>query len=596
MRRAIATSFVILIASAAMAQAADEARLTVATERVVVFKDGYALFLKSANAVADADGLVFTDEVPDGAVLGTFWASAADGSAVPMTAQWVERRELRERPTACVTTLELLRANVGKALTIGLVSSPTTLSGTVVEVLDLPAIDPAEAAIPAVASTPWQHRFSGVAETAPATVRVAGAVRELVPQGGALVVIDTVDGRMVLPTGDVRTLSGRELATTMVRHEEVFTRVKRLSFPLGSASAGKRVDLRLLYFSEGVRWIPTYRVSGALIDQAELALQGELLNEAEDIVGAQIDLVVGVPNFRFKTAVSPLALEATLRSALAAAVPSLMNNQYANGTFAQRSGEWRGHAGGDGDASGGTTELAPDLAVERQQDLFVYGVGATTLRKGMRATLPLWQATAPLKHLYTLDIALVRDSRSGGLAAGNAGAPDSPLRFAEHRVWHQFELANSGAMPWTTGAALILRGSVPLGQELLTYTPSGSATLLPVTVAVDMRCGFREDEIERIPNALNWWNDHWTLIRKTVTVTVSNHRDERSHTRVTVALGGRASEASDGGTVQLTDFRTSDWGNSSPYAPNNHSDVRWDLDLAPGEVKTLTFTCEVYVR
>ncbi len=591
MRHAFIPSLAFLALSALSGHAADDARLTIATERVVVFKDGYALFLKTAHGTADGEGLVFTDEVPDGAVLGTFWATAADGSVVPMTAQWVERRERRERTTACVSTLELLRANVGKAVALGLASAPTTtLTGTVIEVLDLPASDAPEAGAPSASA--FAHMMSG-REDAPKMERVAGAVRELVPQGGALVVVDTAEGRMVLPTSDVRTVSGRELTTTIVRQEEVFTRVKRLSFPLGVKAGGSRVDLRLLYFSEGVRWIPTYRVSGELIDQATIALQGELLNEAEDIIAAPIDLVVGVPNFRFKTTVSPLALEATLRSALVAAVPSLMNSQYSNGTFAQRAGERRGDASGPA----GVTDLAPDLAAERQQDLFVYSVPATTLRKGMRATLPLWQMTAPLSHLYTLDIAIVRDAQSGARAPERDPAdPQSPLRFAEHRVWHQFQLANTGTGPWTTGAALILRGNVPLGQELLTYTPAGRTSLLPVTVAVDMCGDFTETEIARVPNALEWAGYNYASVRKTVTVTVSNLRGERSRTRVSVALGGRASEVSDAGTVQLGDFRASDWNDNGQRAPNNHSDVRWDLDLAPGEIKTLTFTCEAYVR
>ncbi|HYE04291.1 MAG TPA: hypothetical protein VEL07_02110 [Planctomycetota bacterium] len=587
MRQAFVIPFSLLALGAMSAHGADDARLTIATERVVVFKDGYALFLKAAHGIADGDGTVFTDEVPDGAVLGTFWATAADGGAVPMTAQWAETRERRERTTACVTTLELLRANVGKAVTLGLASAPTALSGTVVEVLDLPATEPAETA--GSRSAVWAQASSFQGESS-VPGRVDGAVRELVPQGGALVVIDTDGGRMVLPTSDVRTISGPALTTTIARQEEVFTRVKRLAFPLGAQAAGDRVDLRLLYFSEGVRWIPTYRVSGELVDQATIALQGELLNEAEDIVAAPIDLVVGVPNFRFRTTVSPLALEATLRSALAAAVPSLMNSQYASGSFANRAGERQ-----DGEAD--VADLAPDLAAERQQDLFVHSVPPTTLRKGMRATVPLWQMTAPLSHLYTLDIAIVRDAQSGARAPERDPAdPRSPLRFAEHRVWHQFELTNVGQAPWTTGAALILRGNVPLGQELLTYTPIRGSSLLPVTVAVDMCGDFTETETERVPSALEWAGYPYAMVRKTATVTVSNLRAERSRTRVGVALGGRASAPSDGGTVRLTDFRADDWNDNGYRAPNNHSEVRWELDLAPGEVRTLTFTCETYVR
>ena len=55
----------------------------------------------------------------------------------------------------------------------------------------------------------------------------------------------------------------------------------------------------------GTSAIPTYRVSGELKDKADLALQGEVLNEIEDIDKAALDLVVGVPNFRFKDTAFP---------------------------------------------------------------------------------------------------------------------------------------------------------------------------------------------------------------------------------------------------------------------------------------------------
>ena len=46
--------------------------LDLKTERVIVFKDGYCLVIKRGTATADKSGDVFTDEVPDAAVLGIF--------------------------------------------------------------------------------------------------------------------------------------------------------------------------------------------------------------------------------------------------------------------------------------------------------------------------------------------------------------------------------------------------------------------------------------------------------------------------------------------------------------------------------------------
>ena len=67
----------------------EASRLDLKTERVCVFKDGYCLILERGTATTDKDGFVFTEEVPDSAVLGSFWAVPDEGKLKSMTAGWV---------------------------------------------------------------------------------------------------------------------------------------------------------------------------------------------------------------------------------------------------------------------------------------------------------------------------------------------------------------------------------------------------------------------------------------------------------------------------------------------------------------------------
>jgi len=589
------------------AKAESPGRLKLATERVVIFKDGFALFVKNATATADAQGRVYTAEVPDGAILGCFWASS-DGKALTMRAEWDEDREERATETACITTVELLRANKGKKVVLGLTREKAPdVAGTIAEVLDLPPEKekrPAEGRGPRpVQRLVWrQGQYMAQQEELPeaSAEQPLERVRELTPRGGELVAVDTEGGRVVLPVGEIRTVSGAEVSIKMVRREEVVRHNKRLSFELGADAAGKPAALKLMYFAEGVRWIPTYRIAGALVDKAEIALQGEVVNEAEDIEGAAVDLVVGVPNFRFKHVVSPLSLERNLRQALLASNPSLMrNDQLSNGQFMQRAGEWRGREAAVA-PDAGALNLAPELAAGGHQDLFVYSAKTLNLKKGARATLPLWQSAAPLRHIYTLDVKFARDARSGGYGKqaqyADQGMGVSPLKLDQQQVWHQYELANTGNMPWTTGAALILKDQLPLGQELLTYTAPGVKSLLPVTVAVDMTGSYQEEELARQPNALNWSGTQFAQIRKKASITVANNRKEKSLTRVCIGIGGKADKASDGGVVKIDDHRNEDWQNGGYAAVNNHSDVTWELELEPGQTKTLTFEVAMYIH
>jgi len=244
-------------------------------------------------------------------------------------------------------------------------------------------------------------------------------------------------------------------------------------------------------------------------------------------------------------------------------------------------------------------DLAPELAATGEQDLFVYSVGDLTLAKGARATLSLWRADVPLRHIYTLDVGITRDWRSGAMAvrcdAPNDRGAASPLQLSRNRVWHQLELTNNTDVPWTTGPAMLMRSFLPLGQDLLTYTPRGGRALVPITVAVDVRATHEERELDRQVSSLRWGGYDWTLVRKQGAVTVTNYRDEAADMLVTVQTGGRAETASDGGAIKINAARAEDWeGNHS--AINNHSEIAWSLSLAPGETRMVTYDVTYYVR
>ncbi len=591
-------------------------QLQLSTERVIIFKDGYGLIVKNGKATADGQGKVFTPEVPESAILGSFWAMSDGQKLLAMEAGWEEKREVRERRTACITIPELLRANVGKRVTLTL-GDRKTITGELVQVLDIPGEgvltpspttpgffverDPAQSPFEALRNMQEvaAARVYGYAAPMPAPGEQAGILkREITPRGGDFVVLDDTEaGRMVLPVAQVQAISGKELATQMVREEEVFSRTKRLNFDYGKESANKEVALKLFYFTGGLRWIPTYRVSGELKDKAELALQGEVLNEIENLENAALDLVVGVPNFRFKDNISPLTLERMMRNTLAQAAPNLnmRNNEFSNSlgaNYSQAQGAWRGR-----EVEGSSVaSMAPELAGSGgEQDLFVYSMNKFSLKKGSRATVPLWQNTVPMRHVYTLDLKSVR-GRNGGASDGPEAHAGSPLKINVNRVWHQLELANNSKLPWTTGAALSMRENLPLGQDLLTYTPVGGCALLPLTVAVDMSNSTEEVEISRKHDAVQFGGNTYSKITKKGTITITSFRKEKSVMRVSLGTGGRVEEVSDDGKVKINDHLVSDWQEYSYHVANPHSDVSWDLTLEPGVTKTLTYTVSVYSR
>ena len=208
--------------------------------------------------------------------------------------------------------------------------------------------------------------------------------------------------------------------------------------------------------------------------------------------------------------------------------------------------------------------------------------------------MQIFTASVPYRDVYTWKLHLRR--RDIESAPSGAGI-QSPLELARNEVWHQIELSNTTDVPWTTGAALIMQGHQPLAQELLTYTSPKTVVRVPVTVSVDTRGTFREEETERKFKALTWDKNSYAKIDKKATLQLRNAKQEPVEAEITFRFGGRFGEISDGGKGTLNAFQKADWQDyrGSPAA-NNSSSIRWTAKVQPGETFAPTVTYHYYAR
>ncbi len=567
--------------------AATENELTLNTERVIIFKDGYFLIIKRGLATANDRGEVFTDDVPDSAVLGTFWAVPDEGRLVNMHAGWKTTEANQENELQCRDTLEILLANQGKQARVEL-HDKTVYSGTIQEILG------EKTSVP-IAANFWELQKPGASSPLSSARRprstpidAAASSMTLSTFQGSSFLLRTEEGDVLLSVQNIRSISIKEMTTKLKRTTQISEKAKRLTFT--TASPGKKVALTLFYFRPGIRWIPTYRVSLSEKEGKKLAtvaLQAELLNEAEDLHNVPIDLVVGVPNFRFRDTISPMVLESTLRNTLLEAAPHLMGqqmaNNFSNSAYSQRSSEFRANAAAaSGVGDGALIQLPNELTATGAQDLFVYKLPKTSILKGERVAVTIFQNDSTYRDIYTWD---VRINRSDIEAAPSGAGVNSPLSLAKNEVWHQIEVLNNTNMPWTTGAVLLMQGNQPLAQELLTYTSPKNDCRIPMTVAVELKGSFEEKETGRQLNALGWDGYPYAKIEKEAKVHLCNNKREPVDVEMTLRLGGRVNEAEKDGKIELGAFRAEDWTNyhGSP-AVNNSSTVKWTTKLGPGEV------------
>ena len=558
------------------------------TQKVIIFKDGYSLVIKKGKGKTDATGEIHTMEVPDAAVLGSFWATTPEaGALLGMRAGWREEESVAEIEEAALDNLAVLRANIGAECEI-VTTHDEKHSGTIREVLVREGESAAQLT-PAALSTSFVVP-AGAGQVQPLSTTTTTAT-------GTHFVLRTKAGDVLLAVASIRQLSIPEMNTKTTRTVKHKTRSKQLTFRFQERA--KEHEITLMYFRPGVRWIPTYRIDLPKGKEkiAEVSLQAEILNEAEDLFEVPADIVVGVPNFRFRTTPSPLALESTLRNTLAQAEPVLMGqmrNDFSNAQYASRAGEFRRASAHAGPGGSGEMDLPGELTAGGAQDLFVYSLPNLRLRKGDRAAVSIFKAKVPYRDVYTWDLHLQRED----IATAPSGAGiDSPLKLSTNKVWHQIELTNTTGVPWTTGAAMIMQGHQPLAQELLTYTSRKDACRVPVTVSVETRGAFSEKETDRKLNALKWDGYHYAKIDNEASFHLCNNKPSPIDVEITVKLGGRVSEASDEGKISLAPFHREDWNNyRGSTAVNNRSVVAWKVNLKPGDVFEPTINYSFYTR
>lgn len=369
-----------------------------------------------------------------------------------------------------------------------------------------------------------------------------------------------------------------------------------LQFP-NVKEARTAVKLDWEYYRPGIRWIPTYRLTLGRDGKARLRMQAEILNEMEDLDEVPLELVVGVPNFRFRDIVSPMILQAVVNNPLVA-VARAMSNDF-NGMMNnvqmfsnQRMSESRGGRRDEGaPAPAGMAEGVPPVPPELTgtaggaQDMFVYKLPPLTLDIGERAMVPVLSAEIPYRHFYTWDVAI---QRSGSVAAGN-----SPMKILKNEIWHQIELTNTTNLPFTTGAALVLDGRQPIAQDLLTYTSVGGKVQMPLAIAVDVRGSSIDEILERTPNAMIWEHNAYYRILAKGTLKVTNYKKEAITLLLQADFGGTCTETTDQGEFRVSAFSGADWENCTAHpALNSHSTVVWELELKPGETKEVS--CKYY--
>jgi hypothetical protein len=348
-------------------------------------------------------------------------------------------------------------------------------------------------------------------------------------------------------------------------------------------------NVEMAYLQRGIGWLPSYLVHLKDDKKAQIVLRAELVNDAEDIKDATLSLVVGVPNFKYDRLVSPFVSNQTLESFLNQLNGSTTDLRYRQQSMSNMiTTQSANYASMEMDivGGGGNTD---EVETQSQEDLFFYTRKGVSLPKGGRALYSLFTEEIDYKHIYEVEL------------AQNNGYNVVYKQDNEQRndVYHSLELKNTTDFPWTTGTAMVTQprktkeGTISttsdpqvLSQDMIKYTAKTAKTMLRLTIAPDIMVKDNEQETGRKTD-IKQKKIVYDLVTATATIEVKNYKDKEINLKINRTIIGE---------MLKTDSEWETQKRPNYYAINPVNDVTWELKLAKGESKTITYSYQFYVR
>jgi len=550
-RSAVSLLAVLCLAVTGLAALADSdtpAPVQTRLKRVALFKNGLGFFIREGTLTEDhRAALVGPFAAPSH---GTFWVTAPSRSGFLGA---VARKATGTEEIAARDLVELLRANVGRTLTVWLSNDPdSTLEGKLLSFApDHPQWRPEPYAIG------------------------GGQSSDLIPPPGPgnFALIETDDGivainpyriaRIDFPEGNPSTAFSRS--------------VERVELEASFSSPSPGDWLSVSYLARGLTWAPSYLIDITDPKQARLTAKALIINEAEDLAATHVDLITGFPNLEFANVASPISMKQDLNSFLqflASGVSRADLGSVITQNVAFMSGEMRGPSP--------MPDYGAAAAGQAAADLFFYPIEAVTLGRGETGYYPLFTSSVPYSEFYEWKIpdAIGAEGRYRPQRDDQAEQPEI--------VWHSLRLTNETKLPWTTAPAQLMKDGQIIGQDTLHYTAPTAETVVKITHAVGVKAEQTEIETSRERDAVSFYGSHFDRVTIEGSLRVTNFKAEPISIEITKTLSGEVEKT----TPKAEDTTLA----RGLKAMNPVHDLTWKLDLKPGKSREITYTYIALIR
>lgn len=516
---------------------------TLKTKSVSVFKNGSSFFVKEGQVTVENGSCFLEDEVPK-AAFGTLWFSASNGEINQVRTHSKTTREVQETKSVFKSSAfgPMLEANLNKRLTL-FFHNESSLSGTVEKVDDSYFLFKT--------GTKWINLKTANLE------RIEFSEKPVFPDSVSI------------------------QKDTIVKEKQ--------GLMINFSSNSKSQDLGMMYLQKGIGWVPTYSIDLYSEDRAKLRLQAVVSNQAEDFENADLNFVVGVPNFLHQNDVTPLS-KSGLQSInqFYNSIPVIGNSLVSD--FANRGGGRITYGiNAESNALQGSNEGLEGFASE---DLFFYNLPNVSLKRGESAQFNILRSDIKVQHIYEVQL---EENSTDSYYYRQLGVKGD-FSFGENfknKVWHAIKFKNTTNSPLTGGAVMVTNSQDgtprPISQDKITYTPAGAETFLKLTVAPDVsvRDKEKQKEVEEVKEQINgYWYNKITVEGE---IRIQNYKSKKVNLNIRKKITG---ELESSNVKWLKSKRVQGY-----QQQNEITDVCWELtDLQPGEKRTIKYVYEILVR
>ena len=343
--------------------------------------------------------------------------------------------------------------------------------------------------------------------------------------------------------------------------------------------SGAKGPFQMQYLARGATWAPSYRLALGKDGKANLEMAADIRNEMEDLDDAEIFLVSGFPNVEAAEIPGLLASGNSVARFLdSLARPRDAGRRGGGGRDWTSQMAWTQNIAfdpGRGDASESLPQIPGDGS---SADIHYRPAGRVTLAAGETLRVPLGSRETLAARLvdWTPGFEYDQWGRRQGDPSDDGRQPWDAVRFL-----------NPLDAPLTTGPMLASENERPLGQTTVRWTNPGQEASLRITKALTVSGTFEETIPGRVEDypSVDVLGHRCRRIVIEAKLLVSNFRGEPAEIRVHPTIDGEFKEASEA-PAQVRTLGGSD----SRGLLNPRQEIVWDLTLAPGERKSLTYS------